>query len=329
LKVLHYLEEMACKLLSQVQVQDIAPSSGPVVVVDSKDTLAKTFLAMVKNNILCAPVLDKTTNKFLGLIDMIDIACFVVDIATNSDKLGTDYVDFLSKEEEFKGRATSDVADLSHRNKMFPVPIGSSLLDAVNKMATNHVQRIPIVDKDNNITNLLTQSAVIDYLAKHIDQLGPAIQKTLKELHFEKKPVISIDHNKSAIEAFKLMAEHRISGLAVLDSDKKLMANISARDLRSIQQDAQLFERLYYSVGEFVSHVRQANYRAIHPSICCTFDDTFQKIIMRLAAARIHRIYVVDENRRPISVISLHDILLKILELDSFNNTAVSGSAGL
>jgi len=320
---------MACRILSQVQVQDIAPSSGPVVVVDSKDSLAKTFLAMVGNNILCAPVLDKSTNSFLGLIDMIDIACFVVDIAKNTEKLGTDYIDFLSREEEFKGRATSDVADLSKRNAMFPVQSGATLLDAVNKMASNHVQRIPIVNKDSQILNLLTQSAIIAYLAKHVDQLGPSIQKTLKELHFEKKPVISIDHNKSAIEAFKLMAENRISGIAVLDSDKKLMANISARDLRSIQRDERLFERLYYSVGEFVSHVRQANYRAIHPSICCTFDDTFQKIIMRLAAARIHRIYVVDENRHPVSVISLHDVLAKILELDASNNTANSGSAGL
>jgi len=319
---------MARQLLSQITVEELAPSSGPVVVVDSKDTLSKTFLTMVKNNILCAPVLDTSTNTFTGLIDMIDIACFVVDIALNNERLGSDYVDFLSREEAFKGRATSDVADLSKRNKLYPITVDSNLLDAVDKMASNHVQRIPILNKEGQIINLLTQSAVIDYLAKHVSQLGPSIQKTLKELNFEKKAVISIDHSKPAIDAFRLMVENRISGLAVLDSNKKLMANISARDLRSIQQDARLFERLYYSVGEFVSHVRQANYRAIHPSICCTFDDTFQKIIMRLAAARIHRIYVVDENRHPISVISLHDVLAKILELDnSVNSTA--GSAGL
>jgi len=316
---------MACELLSQVEVQDLAPASGPVIVVDSKDSLSKTFLTMVNNNILCAPVLDKSTRKFIGLIDMIDIACFVVDIAKNSEGLGSDYVDFLSKEEKFNWRKTSDVADLSQRNAMFPVTAGSNLLDAVRIMAKNHVQRIPILDKNGQVLDLLTQSAIIAYISKHIDQLGPAVNKTLRELNFEKKPVISIDHNKRAIDAFKLMTENRISGLAVLDSDKKLMANISARDLRSIQLDAQLFERLYYSVGEFVSHVRQANYRAVHPSICCTFDDTFQKVIMRLAAARIHRIYVVDENRHPISVISLHDVLAKILELETYNATVGSG----
>jgi len=317
---------MARNVLSQVNVEALAPS-GSIVVAYSKDSLYKTFLSMVKNNILCAPVLDTANNNFIGLIDMIDITCFVVDISKNAEHLGSDYVDFMSREEEFKGKATSDIADLSTRSKFYPVTIGSNLLDAVNLMANNHVQRIPVLDSEGKITNLLTQSAVIDYLAKHIDQLGPSIQKTLKELNFEKKSVISIDHNKRAIDAFRLMAENHISGLAVLDSDKKLMANISARDLRSIQHDARLFERLYYSVGEFVSHVRQANYRAIHPSICCTFDDTFQKIIMRLAATRIHRMYVVDENRHPISVISLHDVLAKILQLDNF--TATVGSGGL
>lgn len=319
---------MACELMSHVQVQELSPASGSVVVVDSKDSLSKTFLTMVNKNILCAPVLDTSNNTFLGLIDMIDIACFVVGIAKNHDGLGSDYVDFLSREDEFKGRPTSDVADLSKRNAMYPVSVGSNLLEAARKMAHNQVQRIPIVDKDGKIIDLLTQSAVISYLSKHIDQLGPAVQKTLKELNFEKKSVISIDHNKSAIDAFKLMTENRISGLAVLDKDKKLMANISARDLRSIQKDAQLFERLYYSVGEFVSHVRQENYRAVHPSICCTFDDTFQKLIMRLAAARIHRIYVVDENRHPISVISLHDVLTKILELDTYNAQGNAMGAG-
>jgi len=318
---------MASQLLSQIQVQELAPNTaGPMVVVDSKDSLAKTFMTMVKNNILCAPVKDSTDNNYLGLIDMIDIACLVVDIATNTEKLGSDYVDFLEKEEQFKGSVTSDVADLSKRNKLYPVTVGSNLLDAVKLMAANHVQRIPIVDREGgDILNLLTQSAVIDYISKNIDQLGPSVNKTLKELSFGKKHVISIDHNKRALDAFKLMAENRISGLAIVDSSNKLIANISARDLRSIQQDSHLFERLYYSVGEFVSHVRQANFRAIHPSICCTLDDSFQKIIMRIAAARIHRIYVVDEHRHPISVISLHDVLSKVLELDGAKQTVGSG----
>jgi len=317
---------MACQLLSKIQVEELVPTtSGSVVVVDSKDSLADTFLAMVKNNILCAPVKDSTNNNYLGLIDMIDIACLVVDIAQNTEQLGSDYKNFLKEEEKFKGSITSDVADLSKRNKLYPVTIGANLLDAVKLMAANHVQRIPILNPEGEIVNLLTQSAVIEYLSKNVDQLGLAANRTLKELNFVKKPVISIDHNKRALDAFKLMAEHRISGLAVVDGSRKLIANISARDLRSIQQDSRLFEKLYYSVGEFVSHVRQANYRAIHPSICCTFDDTFHKIIMRLAAARIHRIYVVDDHRHPISVISLHDVLEKALEMDNVQKTVGSG----
>jgi len=97
------------------------------------------------------------------------------------------------------------------------------------------------------------------------------------------------------------------------------MANISARDLRSLQHDARLFRRLYHSVGEFVTAVRQADFKAVHPGICCTFDDSFQKVVLKLAATRIHRIYVIDEHRFPVGVVSLHDVLLKILESDEGN----------
>jgi len=307
---------MAFNLLSQITVEKLAPNTIPIVVVDSRDTLAKTFLLMVKNNIFCAPVFDPEQNKFIGLVDMVDIACLLVEIVKNPDQLNTDYISVLTKEEDFKDRPTSDVVDLSQRNKLYPVKVGSNALDAVKLLAQHHVQRIPILDDEGKIVNLLTQSAVIEYLSKHIDQLTPAIEKSLKELNFAKKQVISIDHNKPAIEAFRLMAQHRISGIAVLDSDGKLMANISARDLRTIQEDQHLFERLFYSVGEFVSHVRQANFRAIHPSISCTLEDPFKKVIMRIAAARIHRIFVIDEHRQLVSVISLHDVVAKVLELD-------------
>jgi len=308
---------MAKQLLSEITVDDLAGAGGDLMVVASKDSIAQTFLAMARKNVLCAPVFDEASNRFTGLIDMIDIACFVVDIVKNTEKLGTDYFAFLEREEEFSGRTASDVADLSQRNKLFPVKTGENLLEAIKIMASNHLQRVPIMDNSGEkIINLLTQSAVVAYLAKHVNQLGPHMHKSLKELGFLPKQVISIDYNRRAIDAFKLMAEHRISGLPVLDIERKLMANISARDLRSLQHDARLFKRLYHSVSEFVTSVRQADMKAVHPSICCTFDDSFQKVVLKLAAARIHRIYVIDEHRFPVSVVSLHDVLLKILELD-------------
>jgi len=308
---------MAKQLLSQSTVDDLAGAGGELLVVDSKDGIAQTFLAMARKNILCAPVYDKTSKKFIGLIDMIDIACFVVDIVNNTEKLGTDYFAFLEREEEFSGRTASDVADLSQRNKLFPVKTGVNLLEAIKIMAANHLQRVPVMDASGEkIISLLTQSAVVAYLAKNLSHLGPNMNKSLKELGFLPKQVIAIEYNRRAVDAFKLMAEHRISGVPVLDIERKLMANVSARDLRSLQHDARLFKRLFHSVSEFVSAVRQSETDVMHPSISCTFDDSFQKVVLKMAATRIHRIYVIDEHRCPVSVVSLHDVLLKILELD-------------
>lgn len=307
---------MTTELLSNVQVKELS-SGAPILDIDSKDSLGKTFLIMAKNNILCAPVRDFATKEYVGLIDVIDIACYMVDHLKKTEigKLSSNYVDFLQKEDLFTGRLATAVVDLAKRNQLHPVSEEATLLDVVQKMVDNHVQRVPVVDRNGNIKDLITQSAVMTHIAKHVEFLSPFLQKTLKDLNLAAKDVISVDARKPAIEAFKLMVEKRISGLAVVDNSGKLMANVSAYDLRSLQQDSRLFEKLLLPVSEFVTHVRQANFRAIHPGISCTTDETLQKLIMRMSAAHIHRMFVVDGRHYPVSVVSLPDIFEKLLQI--------------
>jgi CBS domain-containing protein len=54
--------------------------------------------------------------------------------------------------------------------------------------------------------------------------------------------------------------------------------------------------------------VRQHDLKAVHPAMSVTAKDTLSHVIGRLAAARVHRLFVVDHGR-PVSVISLTDIL--------------------
>eukprot|EP01133_Synstelium_polycarpum_P007977 gene7977-9372_t len=197
-------------------------------------------------------------------------------------------------------------------------------------MSQHKVNRVPVVTNECNgeqgthIVNLVTQSAITSFLAKNIDKLGPWVNSSLRELGFKEKPVISINYHKRALEAFQLMAQNRVNGIAVTDEKNQILANISARDLKELLNETRIFENLYLSVGEFISKVRMQDYKAVHPSICSSMDEPLQKLITRMAAAKIHRVYILDDDRKPIGVISLHDILEKILE--QINND--SGPAG-
>eukprot|EP01132_Coremiostelium_polycephalum_P002760 gene2760-3434_t len=312
---------MAFNLLSKFNVEDLPPKANHMITVKNTDSLPHVFQTLSKHNILSVPVMNEN-NRPIGLVDFVDIVCCVVQLINHTDLLGNDYYSFLEREDLFKHTYASYITDLSERNPFIPVVKGASLLEAITVMAKNKINRVPIVTNDVNgensgphIINLVTQSAIIDFLSKNLDKLGPWTNKTLREIGFHEKKVISIDYNKRAIEAFQLMAEKRINGVAVTDEKGFIIANISARDLKELLNETRLFENLYLSVGEFISKVRQQNFKAVHPSICCTFDEPLYKLISKMAAARIHRVFIVNgDERKAIGVVSLHDILEKILE---------------
>jgi len=47
--------------------------------------------------------------------------------------------------------------------------------------------------------------------------------------------------------------------------------------------------------------------------VCVTEKDTLETVINSCATSGIHRIYVVDANKKPINVIALKDIFTEIL----------------
>ncbi|KYQ96725.1 hypothetical protein DLAC_04020 [Tieghemostelium lacteum] len=308
---------MAFKLLSEFTVENLPPKMTNMITVNQDDSLPKVFKTLASNNILAVPVLNEK-NRPIGLVDFVDIVCCVTQIINHTDLLGTDYYSFLEREDLFNNTRANFITDLSERNPFAPVVKGASLLEAMTVMTMNKTNRIPIIENDSidgaKIINLVTQSALMSFLSKNLEALGPWTNKSLKSLGFKEKHVISIEHYKKAIDAFQLMANNRVNGIAVVDDKGALMANISARDLRELLNETKMFENLYITVSEFVSRVRMNLLKTVYPSICCSFDDSLASIMTKMCAAHIHRIYVVDQDKKPIGVISFHDIIEKILE---------------
>ncbi|EFA76915.1 hypothetical protein PPL_09667 [Heterostelium album PN500] len=311
---------MAFKLLSGFLVENLPPKSEDMITVRNTDSLPKVFEILSKNNILSAPVLNERNNP-IGLVDFVDIVCCVIQIINHTDLLGNDYYSFLEREDLFSHTYASYVTDLSEGNPFVPVIKGASLLEAITVMSKNKLHRVPIICNDTSpsetgpkIINLVTQSAILTFLAKHLDELGSWTDKSLAELGFAEKPVVTINSHKRALEAFQLMTEKRVTGIAVVDEKQQILANISARDLKELLNETRIFENLYLSVGEFISKVRQQDYKAVNPSICCTKDESLRKLMTRMAAAKIHRVYMVNNDRKLVGVVSLHDILEKLLD---------------
>jgi CBS domain-containing protein len=173
------------------------------------------------------------------------------------------------------------------------------------------VHRIPVVDPaTNQLVSVITQSAMVKFITKHLDQLDAGIDATLEQLHLGMKKVFSVNCEDRTLDALQMMQQHDISGIAVLDEQGKIMGNVSVSDVKVlVDADAAGAQLASGPVAQFVSHVRQLELATRYPSISVRATATLRQTLSKLVATGIHRIYVVDDQQRPVGVVSLTDVL--------------------
>jgi len=179
------------------------------------------------------------------------------------------------------------------------------------------IHRAPIVSPQGNMMGLLSQSDVIAMLDKPMREerlleegLGP---KTLKELGLGvSEGIMTMSVTTQTILAFWVIYFNKISAIAVVDSEGRLLGNLSASDIRGIGGSARRFSSLLLPIGEFL---QLDGPEACRAAITCTLDTTFEQVIALLARNKIHRVWVVD-NDRPIGLVSLTDIMLVITRVE-------------
>ncbi|KAL0489269.1 5'-AMP-activated protein kinase subunit gamma [Acrasis kona] len=302
-------------LLRNTKVEDLAPSKDQVIVLDSKLTVPEALKRLTEVGVLSAPVIDTSNNKYVGLVDALDILAYVVgifeEVETESIQSHTIFTR-LHTGEKFKTQPIGEITDFAH-NPYTPVQKGSSVYDACKVLVQKKSHRAPIVDENGNIISILTQSAIVNMLTRHFGCLGDLGKKTVEELQLGTSPVITVAKTMRAVDAFKKMHESRVSGLGVIDHNNNLIGNLSARDIKAID-DANIYSSLFTSTSAFVQKIRSENINETHPAISCSESTTLEFILGRLAANFIHRLYVCSKDFHPLRVVSLRDVLAVLIK---------------
>jgi len=227
-------------------------------------------------------------------------------------------------DEEFSFQETT-VEDLLKeplrpRNEFHPLTRDYAAFSVLEVMANERVRRVPILDSyaSRKLVNLITHSQVIHWLEGHFDLIGPKCRKRIGDCPEMFKTVTTVENKDTVIEAFELMVNKNISGVAVVDDDGRLINHISVRDLKLIGVDSGMFWRLQQSVRTFTHHLYTdyvRKYRHVRQIAYVTPEATIGEVIQCLIKHSFHRLYIVSshEQRQPVGVCSLHDIIRQIL----------------
>jgi len=205
------------------------------------------------------------------------------------------------------------ISDLSLRNPFVYVLPEASLLEAVQFFAQG-IHRIAVMNLDLSLKGILSQSALVTYIAEHLAELEDLTLKTLEDLQMTRKEcVLSIDKSDLVLNGMITMHKNGVSSIAIVDHQFKMVGTISLSDIRFIVKK-KMFAALWKSCHEFISYVRYQQGLEYHkgkdflPVFHIPAKSTLEYTLKKLASVDAHRLWVLDEEDHPISVITLTDI---------------------
>ncbi|GFR43787.1 hypothetical protein Agub_g4904 [Astrephomene gubernaculifera] len=183
-------------------------------------------------------------------------------------------------------------------------------------------------------TDIVSQLDVVKLLSEHKDKLELVQDKTLEELEIFTGSVFTIHASAPALEAFRYMAVDHKSCLGIVDNTGKLIGNVSVGDLRFLR--AQNYGLLLSPVAEFVATVwgkgpsqeevlagtrvpgaAEGRWADVLKETALTTlkpSSTFGALLELMASQNLHRIYIVDEDGKPVSIVTLTDVLREVIK---------------
>ncbi|XP_028556998.1 SNF1-related protein kinase regulatory subunit gamma-1 isoform X2 [Dendrobium catenatum] len=266
-------------------------------------------------------------SSFPSAAPSLDVAaCHGDDFGANSSTKGS-FFEYLTSSHFYRSTKVQDISGSFRWAPFLALQKEDSFLTMLLLLSKYRMKSLPVVDLgEGKIENIITQSAVVHMLAECVDlhwfknwgtkklfELGLPIMKPDKLVKaFEEEPVLS---------AFQLLRKRRIGGLPIVDeSGHKVVGNISIRDVQYLLTAPEIYKNLRsITAKNFLAAVRnyllgrQEASPLLHSVITCRRTDMLEDIILKLDSEKIHRIYVVNEEGNLEGVITLRDIISKLV----------------
>jgi CBS domain-containing protein len=301
-----------------------------VIRINNNCTLSDAFKKMIDSRIMSIPVVDSKTGKPLFIISLMDIVALLLKQFKESDFTesfwNTLSTLFINKSSKVANIPISDFE--KHINysldPVFSVMEDQELLEAVRFMIERRAHRVLVFDSKFNISNMITQSRVVQFFEEIVQRI-PKGQKTLNELNLGFKKVITVSDSQTAFRAFKIMIDSKVTALAVINNQGKLIGNISISDIKLIGSDLQSWNLLGLPVRDYLEKLIHSDNK-IRGRLLAIVEhsdglvvvkvkptDTLAWAVRVINLYKVHRAYIVDDNSRPVGVIALHDILKELV----------------
>ncbi|OIT04794.1 PREDICTED: SNF1-related protein kinase regulatory subunit gamma-1 [Nicotiana attenuata] len=237
------------------------------------------------------------------------------------------FFETLTSSDLYKNTKVRDISGSFRWAPFLALQKSNSFLTMLLLLSKYKMKSIPVVDLGEwKIDNIITQSAVIHMLeecaglhwfeswgSKKLYELGLPLMKP--------SSIIQVNEDEPVLQAFKLMRQKGVGGVPVVESGgRKAIGNISIRDIQFLLIAPEIYKdyrsitakNFLTSVQSYLEkHEKHSPY--LSSMVTCRRDNSLKEVIMKLDSMKIHRIYVVDDKGNLEGVLTLRDIISKLV----------------
>jgi len=249
---------------------------------------------------------------------MLDLVVHVLEIFSGLEFPEGDanaFTRLLDEKEQFAACRVKDV--IGKGGEPYVCVKDDDSVDRVAKaMVLRRAHRAVVLRQNGELVNVITQSRLIQCVNElwGIDPtITPLGEQLVGEMKIGSQDVISITEDRPALEAFKLLRERGVCGIAVVRGHQ-LVGNISVHDLNLVKETGSYLRLLNAPVSEYLESIAKKGHHH-HGLIKCTPLEKFKTVVDRMVSNKVHRCYVVENNEtdKLIGIISFSDVLSAVV----------------
>uniref|UniRef100_A0A7S2NQR0 CBS domain-containing protein n=1 Tax=Cyanoptyche gloeocystis TaxID=77922 RepID=A0A7S2NQR0_9EUKA len=292
-------------------LRDVLESRGNfkklVEVRGSKTTVEDVLKLFETHSIRATPVYElgpggrKVYTGIVSVIDLLKFTTAEIFHSLHSDECAPPNLD--KDDTEFLKRPVSEVL-ASGSDSVVAIHPETDSLRALVEAFSQHTLRALVqssTDKSAQRLQLVSQTDIMRFMLSHASEL-PSLMATSVSTFFMPNPVV-FDISHRTVDAFVMMYCKKVGAIGVVDECGILIANLSASDLRFLRAGniSDLQQPLAYFLFSTKGEVRAP--------LCCQPSDSLFDVISAILSHHVHRIWVVDADRRPVGLVTLTDVL--------------------
>jgi predicted transcriptional regulator len=281
-------------------ISELIENLPPADCVVAKDSIFKVLEKLYHSKLESIPVL--CDDKWKGHVAVYDIIRF--------------YLSDHPQAKDFSG-PVQNVLDMLERQKGSPdtflgvmkIPYKTSCVMTIASLFEPFSRGIHSVLIQNNdvkkVYNIIPSYDILSYIIKNPDMIHHSAKyETIEKLNCISVPAHSVSSNTNVLEAYSLIQENRIEAVAITHPDtEEVMGTLSISDFVKITDETlQLMND--QTVTEFIC----SKHGNLRQPVTTNKKETFLVVLHLFIKEGVHRIWVVDSNRKLQGLVSITDI---------------------